>query len=171
MIELCVLNERYKGYYATTCGKIISCRQGKPKILKARMSKDGYGRVVLAGDEWTIHRIVCQCYIPNPEKKETVDHINFEKLDNYWQNLRWATRKEQVESERYKSIRGYRVIGRDKQGETVEEFVSIKEAVRNGFNAKFISRIISGKPITKAVDGKMRSYIPKTHKGLYWGRV
>ena len=42
-----------------------------------------------------VHRLVAEHYIPNPEKKPTVDHINRNTKDNRVENLRWATHKEQ----------------------------------------------------------------------------
>ena len=41
-----------------------------------------------------IHRAVAKLFIPNPENKPCVDHINTNTLDNRVENLRWVTVKE-----------------------------------------------------------------------------
>ena len=43
----------------------------------------------------SVHRLVAQAFIPNPENKPTVDHSNRDRLDNRVENLRWATYSEQ----------------------------------------------------------------------------
>ena len=45
-----------------------------------------------------IHRIVAELFIPNPENKPCVDHINGDKHDNRAVNLRWTTYKENNEN-------------------------------------------------------------------------
>lgn len=46
------------------------------------------------GSNNTLHRIVAKLFIPNPENKPCVDHIDTDKLNNCVDNLRWVTHKE-----------------------------------------------------------------------------
>lgn len=62
------------------------------------LEQNGYRRVGIRGKNYQVHRLVAETFIPNPENKPTVDHINRVRDDNRVKNLRWATRKEQVEN-------------------------------------------------------------------------
>lgn len=43
-----------------------------------------------------IHRIVAELFVPNPDNKPMIDHINRNKHDNRAENLRWVTNKENM---------------------------------------------------------------------------
>ena len=58
----------------------------------------GYRNIQFCGNVYPVHRLVAETYIPNPDKKPTVDHINRVRDDNRVANLRWATHSEQVEN-------------------------------------------------------------------------
>lgn len=46
-----------------------------------------------------IHRLIAEAFIPNPENKPCIDHINTIRHDNRIENLRWATYKENGNNE------------------------------------------------------------------------
>ena len=59
---------------------------------------DGYHQVRLRKSNKATrpltHRLVAAAFIPNPENKPTVNHINGNKADNRVNNLEWATNQE-----------------------------------------------------------------------------
>jgi hypothetical protein len=79
-------------------------RNGKPvggKVLKGGIYPNGYKFVVLTDDNRNesrcmIHRLVAKSFIPNPENKPFVNHINGDKQDNRVCNLEWCTHLENV---------------------------------------------------------------------------
>ena len=65
---------------------------GKKKKISSHHS--GYKRVNIKGKHFSIHRLVAEKYLTNPEMKEQVNHINGNKGDNRVENLEWVSRSE-----------------------------------------------------------------------------
>lgn len=55
----------------------------------------GYMYVMINYKNYRVHRLVAETFIPNPDNKPTVDHIDRNKTNNSIRNLRWATTQEQ----------------------------------------------------------------------------
>ena len=92
------MKEIQSGYYATKEGNILSSRKfNEPTVMKPFSDKNGYHRVKLLGKVHKVHRLIASAFIPNPESKPTVNHINGIKDDNRVENLEWATRSENMQ--------------------------------------------------------------------------
>lgn len=99
----------YEGYYEiSNLGRLKSVdrmvKQGKSlrhvteRIKKPHRASDGYPAYTLCRDCKSkiirIHLLLARAFIPNPENKGYVDHINTDINDFRLENLRWVTAKE-----------------------------------------------------------------------------
>lgn len=90
----------YEGLYQiSNLGRVKSFKTKKNKYMTPKDDSRGYLQIQLVNKEGIrktikIHRIVAETFIPNPENKPCVDHINTIKKDNRVDNLRWCTKKE-----------------------------------------------------------------------------
>ena len=84
--------EDYEHYIIFKTGKVFSLKSNI--FLKPKINNRGYIHVGLYKKGYKtkkffrIHRLLGLLFIPNPENKPTVDHININKLDNRLINLR-----------------------------------------------------------------------------------
>lgn len=91
-------------YYLDKDGNIYSSKRGwnKKKLNPSiDMRAGGYYRLkIITNDNekvsMFIHRLMALTFLPNPENKEEVNHIDGNKLNNNLSNLEWVTKKENM---------------------------------------------------------------------------
>lgn len=74
-------------YFCDISGNVYN----KYKIMKPFKSNGGYQRISLNNKKYSVHRLVAETFLNNPDNKPYVDHINRDPFDNRLENLRWAT--------------------------------------------------------------------------------
>ena len=161
----------YGERYHTVCSRIKKQTLKKKKEkYSGGYSEDGYMMVNLykhnKGAMNYVHRLVADAFIPNPEVKETVNHIDGIKANNHFSNLEWATHLENVthaidtgltnhahlhtaNNKKSKRIKQY-----DKDMNLIAEYLSMRDAERK-------NNMANGS-ISKAIKKNWMSY------GYWW---
>lgn len=117
----------------------INCKLSKQLI-------NGYEIVFLSKNgvktKKRVHRLVAEAFIPNPEKKPCIDHIDGNRENNNVQNLRWCTIKE---NNNFSNFNRPKVrIGAYVGGKRLKVYNSYKELEKDGFKRKPISLCCRG---------------------------
>ena len=79
-------------YEIMETGEIINRHNNH--IVKPQKNGKGYLRVSIGGKLEFVHRLVAQQYVPNPENKHQVNHIDGNKMNNNASNLEWVSNQE-----------------------------------------------------------------------------
>lgn len=104
----------YNGYWVGKNGDIYSERRGI--ILSPRWDKDGYREVTLMNGKSTVsktvHRLVAEAWLPNPNNLPFVNHKNGNRDDNRVSNLEWISISDNNTKENQNNGRTYIYNGR-----------------------------------------------------------
>ena len=165
----------YEGLYTVTPeGEVFG--RSRTKARKLHICNSGYRRVTLYKDKkyrsHSVHRLVAQAYLNNPERKPDVNHKDGNKLNNSVANLEWVTKSENVKHAfatlgrksnqqgrvGFSSVSGKPVRQLTMSGEFVAEFGSVNDAARQTG--------ICGRGIAYAIEGIAQ----KTCGGFRWVR-
>lgn len=96
--------KNYEGLYQiSNLGRVKSMSKfagfsyRKERMLKTSLDKDGYVKVTLCKNNRTrfssIHRLLAECFIPNPNNYPQINHKDENKQNNDLSNLEWCTCK------------------------------------------------------------------------------
>lgn len=149
----------YEGLYqVSNLGRVKSFYNGKEQIMKGAKRR-GYPSVKLTKDKkekwWTIHRLVAEAFIPNPDNLPMINHKNEIKTDNRVENLEWCTakyntnygsRNEKVSNKRKNDSQSKTVFQYTLDGEFIKEYPSLGEIKRQlGYDKGNIAACCNGK--------------------------
>lgn len=133
----------------------------KEKICSPSYDQRGYKQLVLTNKHHKrvgrrIHRFVAENFIPNPDNKREVNHIDGNKLNNHVNNLEWCTSKENIQHAFRIGIK--QPITADVHGlskkvlntESNKIYFSISAAASDlGISPSYLSNMLSGKAKNK----------------------
>ena len=68
----------------------------REKLLKTRKNVSGYHQVKLRGDDYYVHKLVCETFIPNPNNYPQTNHKDLNKENNMVENLEWVTGSQNI---------------------------------------------------------------------------
>lgn len=146
-------NERFDTYIRTDTGK--ECTRIFPeKIMKQSTSHDGYKQIEFRTKEnhryANVHRVVAEAFIPNPDKKPQINHIDGVRDNNKVENLEWCTCRENIQDQIHRSGRDPLIsVIRKKQGVKVKCLETQTVYPSLGVPAKLLKT--SGAAITDAI--------------------
>jgi hypothetical protein len=183
----------FSKYEASNFGYI---RNASTKVaISAPVDCGGYKKIGVVDDEnnrktQRMHRLIALAFLPNPQQKQTVNHINHDKMDNRVCNLEWATVTEQnrhkrkCPREKQRLVSSRRVQRLDvKTGDVLQVYDTIRDAAEwifqskltkvksfnNGNNLKTKISAVCLKRCCTGPEGT--NYIRKTAFGFGWSFV
>ncbi len=155
----------YEGLYKVSNTGVV--RSMKRHVnLKPGLTKFNYHHVGLYKDGKTktsrVHRIVGIAFIPNPENKPQINHIDGNKINNHVSNLEWNTASENLYHALATGLRPSSVGVLNGGAKLQEADVrDIRMFVKAGFSYLNISRVypVCDQAISDIINGKTWSHV------------
>ena len=118
------------------------------KVLKGFIDIFGYHQVLFGKTHKKVHRLVAEAFIPNPENKRCVNHIDCVKTNNHISNLEWVTHSENTV---HKFNMGYRANEMEKcWNAKIDEIqiLCIRKCIADGLSKKDLAEYFKIKKMT-----------------------
>ena len=125
----CDIINGVKGYKITNYGRL---KNHKGRITEGSIKDDDYPTVVISSKQYRLHRLVALVFIPNPENKEQVNHIDGNKQNACVNNLEWCSNQENSIHKVNTGLSNItkKIIQYDLQMNKIKEFNSQMDAAR-----------------------------------------
>lgn len=125
--------EEFYNYEIHADGTLQNIKTGK--YIKACPSCTGYVKYILNNKEThvnvDVHRLVALAFVPGYKDGLQVDHIDRNKKNNHYTNLRWVTPKENCSNRTLnKNKKNYYIIAEDLNTKNPQLFKSVLECSR-----------------------------------------
>lgn len=165
----------------STLGRVRSLLSPAKTVLKLQTDKKGYQRVrvTICGEKmgFKVHREVAKAFIPNPDNKPQVNHIDGNKANNTVDNLEWVTNQENARhaiatglfdavalgAKKANDAKKRPIVGFDPYTGKGYEFESVSAAER-WFRSRHITAVLKGR--RKHVNGWTFAYLDDESKGV-----
>lgn len=114
-----------------------------------------------------IHRAVAELFVPNPENKSCVDHINTIRTDNRADNLRWVTQKENCNNSQskinYKRAQTGKRLSEETKKRVSESNKGKHSSPKSEETKRKISNSLKGRKISEETKIKIRETMKKRY--------
>lgn len=169
-------------YQVSNFGQVRSFKYKTPRILRAGLMQ-GYLGVQLCKNgtikTCKVHRLAAQAFIPNPDNKPQVNHIDGDKTNNRVDNLEWCTGAENathalVTGLQKSGAKLYNAKFTDEQASEIlklyvkgsREFGSVALSKKYGVSHNSILRLIHGQSYKNVVGDRRVAAVRKPVKSL-----
>ena len=134
------INENYLAYSDGMIFSRISNRFLKP------MHRKNYDYVMVERKSVPVHRIIASCFVPNPDNKPCINHVDGNKRNNSSKNLEWCTYSENLRHAYTTGLNNSErpVIRVNENGEQ-KRYRSARAAEVDGFSNQLIAMCCKGK--------------------------